>query len=251
METRFLTMKSNRTIKEKFRALLGKQEFNPGFLGVFTNPAYFGRKGIFEEIKYFSPHIKGKVLDIGCGTKPYKELFGSVEYIGLEIDTPPNRQNKSVDFFYDGSRFPFAEKEFDSAITTEVLECIPDPDAFIKEIRRVLKADGLLLLTAPFAWNEMPPNDYIRYTSFGIKNLLEKNGFVLIEQRKNLPDIRLIFQFINNYLRRKIKIRNDRLKLFVYIIVFGPLNILGSLCYKILPTDKDMYLNNIVLAKKQ
>jgi SAM-dependent methyltransferase len=237
---------------EKIRELLRRQDFYPGFLGLFTNPAYFARKGLLENIRHFSAQIKGRVLDVGCGTQPYRELFKNVEYVGLEIDTPKNRRNKNIDFFYDGNRLPFTDGEFDSVITTEVLGHVFNPDGFLQEIQRVLKANGALLLTTPFAWDEnRQPYDYARYSSFGIAHLLEKSGFTIIEQRKSLADIRAIFQLSNNYLRKRIRIKNKHLKLLVYMALFGSLNILGSIFFEILPAHDDMYLHNVILARKQ
>ncbi len=82
------------------------QQFNPGLMGIWLNPFYFARKELHREIGRFAPKIQGRVLDVGCGTKPYCELFLSTSgYIGLEIDTPENRVAKRADFFMTGIRF--------------------------------------------------------------------------------------------------------------------------------------------------
>ena len=117
--------------------------------------------------------MNGRLLDVGCGRKPYRDLFPTKDYVGLEIDTPENRLRNQADIFYDGNSFPFEDHDFDGIICNQVLEHVFNPDQFVRELRRVLKSRGLLLLTVPFVWDEHEqPRDYARYTSFGLKSLV-------------------------------------------------------------------------------
>jgi len=236
---------------KKLKQIFHKEQFEPSILGLFFNPFYFSRKGLFENIAPFTKHIKGKILDVGCGQKPYKKLFDSTQYIGLEIDTSKNRQNKKADLFYDGRNFPFQDKEFDSVITNQVLEHVSNPDNFLKEINRVLKAEGTFLITAPFVWDEHEqPFDYLRYSSFGLESLLKKYDFQILEYRKSMNDIRIIFQLINNYIYKKTVTRNVYLNLLITLILISPFNIFGELLSTIMPKNDDLYLDNVFLAKK-
>lgn len=72
---------------DKIKILFMKEQFNPTLLGIFVNPFYFARKGLYENISAMAKHINGKTLDIGCGQKPYQEMFNASQYIGLEIDS--------------------------------------------------------------------------------------------------------------------------------------------------------------------
>lgn len=48
----------------------------------------------------FALKMSGRLLDVGCGSKPYQELFPlASDYIGLEYDTPKNRIAKRADYF--------------------------------------------------------------------------------------------------------------------------------------------------------
>jgi SAM-dependent methyltransferase len=240
------------TAKGKFKRTLNKQQFVPTFSGLFVNPFYFAREGLYKNIRYLSKHIAGKILDVGCGQKPYEEMFEATDYVGLEIDTPGNRKDKKADFFYEGYRFPFENGEFDSAVTFQVFEHVFNPGDFLKEIHRVLKKDGMLLITAPFVWDEHEqPNDFARYSSFGLKYLLEKHGFKIVESRKSSADVGTIFQMINAYFYKITITQNNYVNLLSAVFLMAPFNILGKLLSGILPKNKDLYLDNIILAQKE
>jgi SAM-dependent methyltransferase len=231
--------------------LILKHQFNPGFIGIFLNPFYIARKGLHKSLTELGMNITGKTLDVGCGTKPYIKLFNHSEYIGLEFDTGIDSEKKQADFYYDGKTFPFNDVEFDSVVTNQVLEHVFTPDEFLNEINRVLKPKGKLLLTVPFVWDEHEqPYDYARYSSFGLKSLLEKNGFIIVEHRKSVNDYRVLSQLLNAYIY-KITIGNIFIKNFALIFVMAPITISGIILSKILPNNDDLYLDNIVLAEKK
>ena len=160
---------------------LYKEQFVPSYLGVFINPFFFARRALYLRIKSLAHHITGTVLDIGCGSKPYQSFFHCDEYVGIDIESAKARQHSKADIFYNGEILPFAADHFDSVICTQVLEHVFEPDLFFKEINRVLKSGGRLLLTTPFVWDEHEqPVDFARYTSFGLKHLLMRHGFVVV-----------------------------------------------------------------------
>lgn len=227
------------------------EQFNPRLIGIFTNPFYFARKGLYKHISELIHNLNGRVLDIGCGQKPYKALFSGGEYIGLEIDTPENRTTKKADYFYDGKTIPFENNSFDSLLSNQVFEHVFNPNEFLKELNRVLKMNGLLLMTIPFVWDEHEqPYDYARYSSFGIKHILMVCGFEVIEHRKSNKGIEVIFQLINDYIFKITMTKNSYFNLFVTLVLMAPVNIVGLILSKILPTNNDLYLDNIVLSKK-
>lgn len=238
-------------MKIKLKQWLEQEQFYPGFLGLFVNPFYFARNGLLENIRDLSPSITGKTLDVGCGSKPYQKLFEASEYIGLEIDSEDNRKHKKADYFYQGDQFPFPNENFDSIISNEVLEHIFNPDVFFTEMNRVLKNQGILLITVPFVWDEHEqPYDYARYSSFGLTYLLQKHGFKILEYRKSMNDIRVIFQLINVYIYKKTVTSNQYLNLINTIILMSIFNIIGEILCKILPKNDDLYLDSIILAQK-
>lgn len=232
-----------------------KQTFNPDILGLFINPFYFARKSLYNNVSSIASYITGDTLDIGCGKKPYKHLFQTNKYIGIEVEQEGHdHTNEDVDVFYDGNRIPFDNSSFDSAITSQVLEHVFTPDAFLTEINRVLKPKGYLLLTVPFVWDEHEqPYDYARYSSFGLKSLLEKNGFEITVHIKSLNDMRVIFQLINVYIFKKtIKLRSNPVSNIIASFFLNSwVNLLGLIFGLILPKNDDLYLDNVIIARKK
>jgi SAM-dependent methyltransferase len=233
------------------RRYLREQQFNPGFAGLWLNPFYHARRALFRTVKQLAPQLDGRILDVGCGSKPYKELFPTGDYVGLEIDTPENRAKKRADYFYNGQVFPFPDQSFDAIVCNQVLEHVFTPDLFLEEIVRVLKPGGQLLLTVPFVWDEHEqPWDYARYTSFGLKSLLENNDLDVVEQYKLNADIRVLFQLVNAYLYKVLWTRYPVVNLLACVAIMAPFNILGALLYRLLPANPDLYLDQVVLARK-
>ena len=107
-------------------------------------------------------------------------------------------------------------------------------------------------MTVPFVWDEHEqPCDYARYSSFGLKFIVEKHGFKVVKQRKTVSDIRVIFQIINTYLYKILFTRNPHVDLLLCFLFMSPFNILGEVLYRLLPQNDDLYLDNVILARKE
>jgi len=233
------------------KARLRKELFRPTALGLFVNPFYLSRKALWREIKSMSSHISGRVLDVGCGEKPYESLFQCRQNLGIEIATPLNRKKSKADLYYDGSRFPVEDASFDWVVCSQVFEHVFSPKEFLSEIARVLKADGGLLMTVPFIWDEHEqPFDFARYSSFGLRSLLESHGFVILEHRKTLTDIRVLFQMLNDYIYKITATKNSFINILICAVLISPFNITAQIVYRLFPQNKDLYLDNVILAKK-
>lgn len=235
------------------RELLEKQKFYPGVLGIFINPFFFARHELVKNIGKFSDKVSGKLLDVGCGRKPYKKILTNVtEYIGMDIENPGHdHSEEDIDVFYDGKTFPFPDESFDSVLTNQVFEHVFNPAEFIAEINRVLKPSGNLLLTVPFIWDEHEqPFDYGRYSSFGIKHILEKNNFVVLEYSKSCKGIKAVFQLINLNIYKKFFSKNRLTNVVLTVFLISPFTILGIILSKFGKANSDLFLDNVVLARK-
>jgi|SRR5688572_11525380 len=225
-------------------------QFRPSLIGIFVNPFFIARKGLYDNIRKLGKSISGKVLDVGCGTKPYEKLFSASQYIGLDTQQSGHKHyNSKVDVYYDGKVFPFTNGEFDAVVCFQVLDDIFDPDSFLKEVNRVLKSNGNLLLTVSFVWEEHEqPYDNVRYTSFGLNHVLSNNGFEVVQLKKSVNNFGLVFQLINAYIYRVLSF-HILAKMLAFLLAI-PFTVLGLLLGFILPRNHDLYLDNIVLARK-
>ena len=235
----------------RLKAIYQRQMFFPGWLGIFVNPFYFARSGLRDAMTDFAPMLSGRLLDVGCGSKPYKAIFTVDLYVGLDIDSVISRKRGIADHHYDGHVFPFADASFDSILCNQVLEHVFNPDEFLGEIMRVLKPGGKLLLTVPFVWDEHEqPYDYARYSSFGLRALLEKQGFKIVCHKKIGADASILFQLANTYLFKVTQGWSRSSKLMVTASVMAIVNVMGLLARRMLPDNPDLFLDHIVLAEK-
>jgi SAM-dependent methyltransferase len=220
-------------------------------MGIFVNPFYFARAGLSGAMADYAQKLSGRLLDVGCGSKPYRALFSVESYVGLDIDSAATRQRGIADYFYDGNKFPFENASFDAILCNEVLEHVFNPDEFIQEIVRVLKPGGKLLLTVPFVWDEHEqPYDYARYSSFGLRALLEKQGLKVTQHKKLGADASILFQLANAYLFKVTEGFSRLTRALLTGSVMAFINILGLIARRVLPANSDLYLDNVVLAEK-
>lgn len=242
----FIAFKWVKSIKAKIGTT---SAFNPPWYGVLFNPFYLSRKGLSRYIRQLAPELNGKILDIGCGTKPYSQFFHGSEYIGLELDIGENRKSKFADYYYDGKRFPFIDSSFDSVILSQVFEHVFNPDEFMNEVARILKPGGKLLLTVPFIGDEHEkPYDFGRYSSFGLKFILEMHNFKILSMNKSITGFYLISQLVNVMIYKKISGMKKCGYYLMLLLLIAPVNIIGLIIGIIFSGNDDIYLDNIVLA---
>lgn len=236
---------------EAVKRACAREEFAPGVLGLFINPFFLARRALWRAMRDFRPHVKGKVLDVGCGTMPYRSLYDVEDYVGLEIDSPQARSRNKADDFYAGGRFPYADGDFDVVLCNQVLEHVFTPDALLREIARVLRPGGRLVLTVPFVWDEHEqPWDYARYSSFGLKALVERSGLRIVEHHRLNAGLAAIFQLLNAYLYKVAHTRSAMLNTLACALLMSPFNLLGLVLGAVAPRNPDLYLDHAVLAEK-
>jgi ubiquinone/menaquinone biosynthesis C-methylase UbiE len=121
-----------------------------------------------------APKIPEKTLDVGGGDGcRYRSLFDTNDFTTIDID-PTNYP----DVVAAALVLPFTSETFDTILCSQVLEHIMDPLLCLQEINRALKPDGRLYLTVPFL-NEVhsAPQDYLRFTEYGLVELLNSTKF--------------------------------------------------------------------------
>lgn len=132
-----------------------------------------------------SKYIHGKLIDIGCGSKPYAEMMRPfvTEHIGVDhVGSFHSKQN--VNLFGTAYDIPAADAAFDSAICTSVLEHLEEPELALRECFRVIKSGSVVIYTVPFIWPlHEEPRDFYRFSKYGLEYLFKKTGFEIIEIR--------------------------------------------------------------------
>ena len=123
-------------------------------------------------------HLQGRrVLDFGCGTRPYAPWFAAAgaHYDGADIDAA-----HEVPVHADGT-LGCRDGAYDLVASFQVLEHVWDLATYLGEARRVLRPEGWLLLSTHGSWLYHPhPSDYRRWTAEGLQREVETRGFRLV-----------------------------------------------------------------------
>jgi SAM-dependent methyltransferase len=159
-----------------------------------------------------APRAHGRLLDVGCGQRPYEHLFRPYvsEYVGIEHEatfehTNAAQSDKKPDLYYDGKRLPFEDASFDTVLNVQVLEHTPHPGLLVMEMGRVLKPGGTLLLSAPFQFRlHEEPHDYFRYSPHGLRTLCEAAGLEIIETLSQGSLWSVVAHKLNSYLAFRV-----------------------------------------------
>lgn len=118
------------------------------------------------------------MVDLGCGEMPYAEIMRElgIDYRGADIGT-----NAPLQIDPQG-RTPLPAGAAGAVLSIQVLEHVRDLDAYCAEITRLLRDDGVLILSTHGSWLYHPhPEDYRRWTRAGLIVELEERGLVVEE----------------------------------------------------------------------
>ena len=153
-------------------------------LRAFTDGAPWARGPVLEFVQRMAASVApgGKVLDVGAGTAPYRELLAHTEYVACDWENSQYAASEIPDLRAPADHLPVKSGTVDAILNTQVLEHVPDPGAVLREFHRALRPGGQAWITAPLVWflHEMP-YDYYRYTPSGLTFLLTQAGFADIE----------------------------------------------------------------------
>jgi len=152
-----------------------------------------------------------KILDAGAGESKYKKYCTHLDYTSQDFaEYDGEGDNKGIqkhtrdyselDIISDICDIPVEDSTYDIVLCSEVLEHIPDPSKALIELDRVLKPNGIILLTAPFAsLTHYSPYHYATGFNIHFYNFhLEKLGFEILESTPNGN----YFEFLAQEIRR-------------------------------------------------
>ena len=167
---------------------------------------------LVAQLREVAPRAHGKLLDVGCGEKPYEAIFLPYvdSYLGVEHEasfahTTASARASKPDVLYDGKRLPFDDQSFDTVLSVQVLEHTSRPQELLEEMARVLRHDGTLILTAPFCFRlHEEPHDYFRYTPHGLRDMCVRAGLEVTETRAQGSLWSVLGHKLNSYLAFRV-----------------------------------------------
>jgi SAM-dependent methyltransferase len=220
-----------------------------------SNSNYLVYSSFHSELKTaIQKYANGKLLDIGCGNKPYESWIRLkiTEYVGCDI--VQSSANK-VDYLCPANNIPLESDSFNTVFSTQTIEHLEDYQGMVDEAFRLLKSEGYFILSGPFYWYlHEEPYDFYRFTKHGFKYVLEKSGFEVCEITPNGGAWATLGQVINhtfgfsnpkaNKVAKGIKYLFRKLRL--YVLINSVFRYLDSKDFNPINT-----INYVVVAKKR
>lgn len=133
--------------------------------------------------KAIREYARGRLLDLGCGKVPLYYIYK--DYVS---------ENICIDWAKSGCKSPYVDIEadlnqgiplngegFDTILATDLLEHLHAPDKIWKDMTRLLKPQGKIIIGVPFFyWIHEEPYDYYRYTEHRLRMFCDSNNLKVI-----------------------------------------------------------------------
>lgn len=144
---------------------------------------WLAKKLVNDKVRAHLGVLRGTVVDLGCGTRPYEiDILGTADYY-IGIDWGNTMHGTHADVIANVARpLPIRDHAADCVVTFDVLEHVAEPGSMLGESWRILQPGGILMISVPFQWwVHEAPWDFYRYTRHGLEYLLRKAGFADIQ----------------------------------------------------------------------
>ena len=169
-------------------------------------------------------YFKGVVLNAGAGWRDISHLIaGELVQQDISIDDYGNIGNDTrvpIDIYSPLDSIPRDDETFDAIICTAVLEHVINPVECVREMHRVIKRGGHIVVSVPFLQPEHKiPTDYQRYTKDGLIQLLEHNGFIV----DSVLSLFSVYHTIHWIVEEWLRIKNTIVYKFLRVILLVPL----------------------------
>lgn len=229
------------------------------YLSPFFLSRYYLRSDIIKTLREYK--IRGNLLDVGCGQKPYRLLFHNIKsYKGIDFQSHSVNKDMNFgapDYFFSNNylvdlKLPFNDCQFDNTVSFQVLEHHKDPNKMIKEMARVTKRGGYIMISAPFIWGiHEEPNDFFRFTEYAFINLFNKHSCKVLTIRRQGSLFSSISILSNEYINHFCS--KSKIHYIVGIILYLPFlcfQYLSLLLDGIFRSDR-IFFNYVILARKE
>lgn len=178
------------------------------------------------------------IIDIGAGEQMFRGICKDLKYISQDIAIydgfgkeglhTGTWDTSNIDIVSDATSIPVEDGSFDNALCTEVLEHAPHPVGILNEIYRILKPEGIVILTVPsLSLTHFAPYFYQSgFSKYFFSYHAKEIGFQVLEIKNTGGAFDLIFS-ISTSIRPKIKKIKNINKLNKYILILFNYLILG------------------------
>jgi len=161
-----------------------------------------------KDLEEAKKYMRGLVLDLGGGRRRGDFKRTDADWVVLDI-----KKDFHPTVLGDVHFLPFKRNVFNCVKCTELLEHVENPDRVIKEITRVLKHSGNLILSMPFNFGiHADPYDFQRFTDYKLRKMLENNFEIKIMKKQGL-----YFTVLGNMLKRAITNMKSKVKIIFYL----------------------------------
>ena len=137
---------------------------------------------LIKEIKKNVSYAKGILLDVGCGSSPFQNYFSKHVEKYLKHEHPAAaKENIKYDYLSELPEISALNSSIDTIISFSVLEHVSQPFETLKEFKRILKDNGIFIISVPQYWHlHEEPHDYLRFTKYVLKEKINELGFEII-----------------------------------------------------------------------
>ncbi len=159
--------------------------------------------------------INKKILDIGAGEIPFKDFYKDLDVTTCDIQ---NNTSGTIDNIIEvDNPLPFDDNSFEVIFLFDVLEHVKYDMKFLFECNRILKSNGIMVISVPFMYRfHEIPHDYRRYTPSGLEVIFNDSGFKIIEL-KNVGSF--VFTAQTMLLEHQVKINNLFRRIILKVVV--------------------------------
>lgn len=205
---------------------------------------------LYKKLKEELPKHRGVIVDVGCGEKPYKDWFGSIDrYIGVDVFDGPG-----VDIVDDNETdWGIDDESADVVLSTQVLEHVENPEHTLSQIRRVLQRGGYAIISVPFIYNEHgAPYDFRRFSANQAAKLFPDWEVISVERQGGIGSTLsiLLLNWIEMALNQFFPTRILKALLLPLWLLFSLLvNVLGVIWDKLDITDS--FYNNVFFVVRK